>query len=439
MRRILLITLAVCLTFMLCLSSAFAEKELNIWYINEDCRFYYAEQKLNERYPDVTVTLEWADDSRTFINQLFARDPSIDIVGIQDWNNGISGRFLIRSGVLENLNQYDNLRKIREEYNALNDLYVLEDEWFGVHSQQLIWLWYGNCSLFAELGIEIPSSAWTWDDFYDMGKQVYQYNQEHGTNYKLIYEEDMAPYVIKQYLYNTSDYAEGTHELADPRFRELVEQWLQMREWGVCMDVDDDNSERRDQGMALPDTLIKVARKSFHTGGVVDVDADIAADDARAVYQLLIPPAEQGMHAALVRQFGMGVVSYSDLKEEALYFLECYMSKEAYLSAESMGLLNWHIKNMNGVCSPFMNNGPLYKDDPMLEKVTVPEGSWAEENLSTWISLIADCEGEYYDPDMAHTVCYDNTDGLRALKEGKISLDEYIDNCCRIADQYLGE
>lgn len=30
MRRILLITWAVCLTFMLCLSSAFAEKELNM-------------------------------------------------------------------------------------------------------------------------------------------------------------------------------------------------------------------------------------------------------------------------------------------------------------------------------------------------------------------------------------------------------------------------
>ena len=75
----------------------------------------------------------------------------------------------------------------------------------------------------------------------------------------------------------------------------------------------------------------------------------------------------------------------------------------------------------------------------MLERVTVPAGSWAEENLHAWMTLMEDCAGEYYDPDMAHTVCYADDDGLRALKQGKITLDEYIQNCCRIADQYLGE
>lgn len=417
-------------------SFAFAEDHvLNIWGLDEDCRYYYAAEKFAEKYPDITLQLaEDYGSGSNLINRLFSRDQSIDIVAIQDWNNGVSGRFLATSGLLENLNDDPELLAIREEMNAINDPFILDDAWFGVNNWTKRWIWYGNTALFQQLGLDMPAADWNWDDFFALGKQVYEYNQANGTTYKLIYEDDMSPYVVKQFLYNTTDYVQGTHQLRDERFRELVSQWLQLREWGVSMNVDDDQTYR-DMRTALPDTLINVQLTSFYT--FLTLDPQIEAGSEEALYKLLTPPAENGMHASLCRMFGAGVTTYSDLKEEALYFLELYISKEAYINAESFVLLN--STKVGEVCSPFFYDGPLYKNDPMLASLQLPENAWITENINHWVAMMNDSEGEYYDPDMARTICLGFEHGLIALKNGEITLDEYIQNCCRIADQYLGE
>lgn len=435
MKRLLagLMTILFVLSF---IPYSFAEDDtMHIWFALPDIRHEYAAKKTTEQYPDLRIVyhdgsevdsagmmMQYSDEYTT---RLLSRDPDMDLVV---FDMGTSGREKLLSGVFEDIGQY---AEITEQANALSDivnLYKIGDALFGVPQTHSMYLWYGNRELFEKMELPVPTSAWTWDDFFALGKQVYDYNQMNGTDYKLIYEDASAPYAVKQYALNGVDYVNRTHQFNLLRFKELLHMWLELREMGVYQIVFDRSVSSAKY--ALEDTLITVRRNTFGQSGIIKLNSQGVVDELSA-FELIMPPEEDNLLPGIVDLTGIALTSFSDMKEEALCYLSAFLDPQASMD---------EVVIKGALPSTLYNAGPLHRNDLNLEHLELPKNGYTIQRVNYWINLAGHASVDTRDEITRMALVNGSMGGgFFDLADGIISVDEYIDNCCRIADQYLGE
>ncbi len=431
-----LISVGLMIAMLLAMGAGFADQDdntLHIIAILADERAAFADGMLKEKYPEIEISYVTETNSREIIANLFAGDPTLDIIAFCE-HEGFSPQYAAFNGAMVDLLQYDGIAERAEDYyDSFVERFMYDGELFAIPYSCEPYLWYANPQLFDEMGIDLPEDTWTWEDYFELGEAVYEYNIENGTDYLLMYCA-LQYYPLIQFAANTVDYANGTHEFGSESFRELVEKWKHLFDIGVVASrwTHDFSSIEFNQyhfdSHAKADALLSVKQPNTMRSSEIIVEPDEIISETCA-FRLVMPPAVEGMRRGVDAGRSIGIAKTSTMKEEAAYWLYSYMS---YETPEIQKTEIFTIPHCIG------NGGVMFKNDAWMqyarEWVTV-EDSWLLENLDHWEKYVQDSAMEYYN-DLTWAVTYNYWNQLVA---GEITEDEYIDMCVKLADQYLGE
>ncbi len=431
-----LISVGLMIAMLLAMGAGFADQEDNTLHIMNligDERSDYADRLHKEKHPDINIVYDVNGETRSVTANLFAGDPSLDIIAYCE-NEGFSPHYPAVNGALVDLLQYDGIAERADDYyDSFVERFMYDGELFAIPYSCEPYMWYANPQLFDEMGMDLPEDTWTWDDYFELGETVFEYNIENGTDYLMMFcTTDYYPLI--QFAANTVDYANGTHEFGSEAFREIVEKWKYLFDIGVVAsswtyDFDSIDFSRYHHGSRVkPDALLSVQQPcNMNVSGII-VEPDEVINEACA-FRLVMPPADEGMKRGVDAGRSIGIAKTSTMKEEAAYWLYSYMS---YATPEKQKGEEFEIPSCIG------NGGVLFKNDAWMnyahEWVAI-ENSWLLENLDYWEMYVQDSAMKYYN-DLTRAVTYQYWNQLVA---GEITEDEYIDMCVKLADQYLGE
>lgn len=385
-----------------------------------------ADRLLMDEYPDLEIDYSLRSDTREIIADLFAGDPSIDIICFSE-QEGLSGYYCASNGALEDLLSYESIASQTVEYLDFLDQYIVNGKLYAVPSSFEGVFWYGNIELFHEMGIDLPKQDWTWEDFFALAEDVYAYNCEHGTEYYLL-SYALENYPIQQFTANTVNLGDKTHRFDTEEFRALVENWKYWHDLNIVENFD--LRTFNSNSFVKKNTLIYVKSSTTFLSSGIWVSMNEDTNSTKVPYRFIMPPSEEGMKAGINQGRAFGISRTSSQKHEAAYWISSFMSA---ISTDDTTL-----KATRDLPDWIGNCGPLLKREHwingVLSQVSIPN-SLLKENLDFWCDYV---ENSVLDCRAAFINKVQRTHWNQLLND-EINVDEYISLCVKLADQFLGE
>jgi multiple sugar transport system substrate-binding protein len=126
----------------------------------------------NKTYPNIKVTVNvtpWAQ----YWTKLQTQAESNSLPDVF-WMNGPNVTLYASNGMLAPIKDLVDSGQISTSNypDSLNQLYTIDGTQYGIPKDfDTVGLWY-NKAIFAQAGVELPTSTWTWDDFHNAAKTI---------------------------------------------------------------------------------------------------------------------------------------------------------------------------------------------------------------------------------------------------------------------------
>lgn len=318
-------------------------------------RMVKAIEIFHRRYPNIEVCFHTEDDPRILNAAIMAGTPGYDIIGIQESGMFVASPFLYRSGCFVNLLDYPCIEEQLEDYLDIFRPMSYANDMYGVPELIYPTVWEVNALLAEKIGISVPAYEWTWDEFFAICDQVNAYNTQNQTDYCVLHDGDVLPYLIKQHNSNTIDVASGCGSYATEQYMSYLHKWISANAQGL-IDSTRDSAYKENN----PDTLFYVTQVDYNR---LQFGSYIA------------PPASTLEVRYPVNALHLAVNSNSVLKDAAVYFLSCYLAPEAVLTEPLV------------YCGQWLKDVSLYSTDYL---------SISEENQALWVFMLEHGTQYYY-------------------------------------------
>lgn len=410
MKRISSAIFAVFIIWMVFVGTAVAENPLIIINLWPDARSTQADQKLKADFPDLEIEYRSIDDRHVLTTRFLSMDPEMDIVCFSEWD-GVEGMYAAMEGALENLSDDPALVKCRDAQFDLWKNYTVGDLWYGVPCSPYQSIVYLNEALFEELGIEMPDNHWTWDDFWSLAQQVKEYNQANDTQYAL-FKDSSKSCIVSQYAANTVNYLHRQHAFTDAFFESIVRKWKNLYDEGLIWDPM--VNRNRENKFSEANTLMVYVESKFGSIGNIG----LPFGSPRRVFSVRLLPQTEQFQPSLISGYTLSVPIASRNKELAFRWLQYYMDAASIMDSDIL-----------------QNGGPLYKDVDYLSVLTSQKKGTLANVLDLWIYGLNHSRLSAYN-DLTHAVA------IRywwQLRDGQLTVEDYLRSCISLADQYLEE
>ena len=361
----------------------------------ENGRMSRAIDLFHEKYPNIDVTFRNSNNDVQLAADMMAGNSNVDIVFVQE-RGGMNAKVMFQSGALVDLSLNAQVMDGLSHWYDVSGLISEGNAVYGVPALVWPYVWYVNTKLLDKLGWEIPEKGWTWEDFFSLGKKLAHYNQDEGTNYKLLSDTDFS-YMLRQYNYNEIDIENHHADFDNDIYRNLISQEIEM----VHLDVLE-TKDLFDASEPPENSVFSVQFSSY---------ADLCMPDVTLVY----PPVYKKETRYPVFSITGVLNENSPHKEAAEYFLSCYVSPEA-VSAE-----------------PVLNAGRFLKDETDYPANTL---DLTPPNLAYWIDMLTNGVPEFWYGDIERS---QQMELYPELIAGHIDIDQYIRILQQKADMSLGE
>ncbi len=363
-------------------------------------RFQAAVDLFHEKYPDVNVVNRYIDDPRIIATEIMGGKEGIDIIGIQDSQMVTSAALLLKSGALLDLNQFEELTAQRNEYRDIFGPVTISGHWYAVPYAYEQHPWRVNERLAEQIGWEIPTGRWTWDDFKALAEKVKAWNETAESPMYLLQDDNsLLPYFFQEYQANHVDTFNGKADYQSETYLELLRMWKRLHDDGLVYTSPSVLNKAMQQNV-----LLYAYRTNLPTMG-----------QDRYVY----PPTETLDSRIPVYSIPcIALNANTPYLEEAAYYLVCYMSPEV-ASLE----IYW-------------NEGQLLRDRSLYNTETWWGLSVSEENEALWNEMMTQGAPELYLLDISRQQW--NT-LLPGLLDGTVSPEQFAAISQQLADMALGE
>lgn len=366
-----------------------------------------AEAMFHEKYPDVEIVHRWTNGGIDYKTEMMSGEPGIDIVCFQDFYTNMSPLpMLLKNGAILDITNEPEIAALREHYRDIWDLVSANGRQYGVMESVLPTLWEVDAKIAEQIGWEIPTGVWTWDEFDELIDLVIAYNETADKPVKLLMDQGGAGYAIEQFDSIYMDFYSGTTNYDSPEYLQLLERQQKLALNGLLYEDNPLIFERELDG----NTLLRV----HDSCGL------------RVMHQktYILPPTfdvENPAYVASVMPFVIN--ANSKMKEEAVHFLACFASVEAERQ-------NFYLN-----CGQWLKDKSLY----------VPEDPFAVEFMGGYPSeqneYLFNFSLEYSQPVLKIVEVWRTHffELLPKLNAGEITPEEYAAIVQRQAEMILGE
>lgn len=211
----------------------------------------------NEMYPDreaIYVKFPDSEDSmHVQVNTMLASDTQMDVLAAMMDEAQLSR---ILSGAIEPLDEYlaaDGLDYIELQGEDSAALENIDGSYYGLTYDTCMNGFYYNKELLAELGIEEPTSDWTWDDFEDICAQIsgsYTEDGEEIYGYVSYYIDSWA-HEAAQLIGSDSIYSDDytASNFDDPAFATSLQRIVDLQNGGGAIPYSSFPSQQLDNNL----------------------------------------------------------------------------------------------------------------------------------------------------------------------------------------------
>ena len=375
------------------LPGAEVTEQLTVVNVRSSDRLTKAIEMFNERYPHIRIVQVSNSSDHQLMADIMAGKGNADIVFSQI-NGGADPQLMAKAGAVVNLAEYDEFMENLAQWYDVSGLVGSDDYVYCVAESSRIYSWSYNATILNAVGIPLPQENWIWDDFFEIGRKIAQYNQENGKNYKLL-GENGTPYLVLQYHNNTMKLLEGTASYDNETFRSLISQWKEMEQLGL------------------------VGRSGT---GAFNVNSSGMAYSGLLQNQLIYPPVVDENTRWPVNTITGVVNANCENIEAAVYFMTCFISPEAMTTGQ------------------FASSGKLIADDSLYPEGSLEPDSYRHtptaENAAYWQRMIENGVAELMYNDVLRTFVKEL---YPQYLNDEIDLDTMLRMLQQRADMMLGE
>lgn len=365
-----------------------------------------AEKLFREKYPDVEIVHRWTDGQIDYATEMMSGEPGIDIICFQDYHASISPLpMLLKNGAILDITDEPEISALREDYRDIWNLTSANGRLYGVLDSLVPTLWEVDERLAAQIGWDIPTGVWTWDDFDALIDLVIAYNETADQPIDLLLDAGGIGYAMEQFDAIHLDYFAGTSDYQSPAYINLLARQQRLAMNGLLSEKHFDSMNDRMDGSVL-----------------LRVD-DWCVLRGMGNKRYILPPAfDANDPRYVINVRPMVINANTKLKEEAVYFLACLASVEAQGKKFYYNDGQW------------LKDKSLYvPEDPHALEYT---GKPSDENEALFNYIL-----EYGEP-VVNIIEVWRTHFLELLprlNEGEITPEEYAAIVQRQADMILGE
>ena len=372
--------------------------------LSSGTQFDIAARMFHQQYPDVEIVERSIRDGRVIATEMMAASDDIDIIAVQDNMMTISAGLLLRTGAILDLNQFEGLVALRENYRDIFGFVTISGHWFAVPSGSLgTHPWRVNPDLAAELGWEPPTGRWTWADFWALADRVRAYNETAETPMVLLQDSSNQFYFLCEYEANHVNVVDGVADFDNGTYVSLITLWKELYDDGLLYEEDGIHAPMGERVLLLSAPYI---------------DLYYMAKD-----HYILPPTETEDSLYPVYGFGYYAVNANTQHlEEVIAFLECYMSVEAESGRFYFNDGKW-LKDTSVY--------PDYADNPFMN-IQWP----SEENEVLWDYILEHSAPELSLFDLTRQQHFTLMPGVL---DGSITPEQFAQISQQLADMMLGE
>lgn len=401
MKRTAMMVLAILMLLLLLLSSASADDSntLTIMNVPEDGRYYTAVRLFRQKYLSTEIELVYINDSREISTYMMAGETDLLYGSMHAYRMGLEEYY--KSGVIVDLMQFPEIAQYKDLY--LDDMLIPvyhDDRLLGIPDGYSPHFWRVNDELLKKIGLKLPDTGWTWQDFIRMGEQVKAYNEENGTHYYLLAENARwRPYIMDQLTSNAHNVSDGTANYLNDTYEAALEGWLMLMQDGLFQQKSY-MSTQNDDGMSVFQHIYIMTYNGLGNKTYV------------------VPPVfdEDTLHP--LDTYALVLNANAGNKEAAVYFLSCYFSPEAVTS------------------QPYTSNGPMLKDEPRTFHEGYGNRAPSEKNAQLWLDMLAIST---QDLSIGEVQARQRNDLYPMLFDGKITVRQFLEFSQEKANMMLGE
>ena len=367
--------------------------------VGDEARFQKAVELFNKKYPTVRVVERQIDDPRVLATEIMAGGEGIDLIGLQDSFMTVSAAILLKNGALEDLNRHPELLSQRELWIDMFGFVTIDGHWYAVPEIAEVHLFQVNTDLAEMIGWQIPTGRWSQSELTELASRIKEWNDKSEKHIYLLQEDTfLMPYFFHEYQANHVDIYNNTAAYDTEEYIELLRTYQWLNDNGLfCKSYAMLNPKMR------PDTLLL----SVRFDGLPSLGEGT----------FILPPGKTGKEAYPVYGCVLSVSANTPHMEEAVYFIYCYMSREAL---ELQNSLSWGFWLKDGMHTQYAYSFEHISD----------------ENRMLWNFVLENSVPEVYLYDISREQ-YKTL--FPALLEGKITPERFAAISQQLADMALGE
>ncbi len=365
----------------------------------DEARFQKAVELFNAKYPNVRVEERFIDDPRVIATEIMAGAEGIDLLGIQDSFMTISASMLLKNGALADLNRYPELVKLKDDCLDIFGYVTIDGRWYAVPETAEVHLFEVNTDLAGQLCWQLPGGRWSISEFMELARRVKQWNEGAERHIYLLQEDTfLMPWFFHEFQANHVDIFGGKADYDSEEYIELLKmyKWLNDNDL-VCKSYTSIKPEMRSDALFFSNRF--------------------AGPELLGEGSFILPPSETDVSKYPVYGCLLSLNANTPHMDEAVYFLYCYMSREAL---ELQNGLSW---------------GYWLKDGE-LTQFAYSFTSISAENIALWNTVLENSCPELYIYDISREQ-YKTL--FPALLDGEISAERFAAISRRMADMALGE
>ena len=320
--------------------------------------------------------------------------PGYDIITIQENFTKLPSVTMYKAGAAVKLEENEQIRQTLALCADVLSPVTAEGHLIGIPVFTNPYLWHADQETAVKIGLTVPEDGWTWDDFFDLGEKLDEYNRATGSHIPLLRDEiGQLPYFLVQYNAYAVDLMAGTAAYDSKEFIDALSRWVDLYGKGLIEPFNSDDS-----GTAL---LYCFRAKSY---------SEYTSDE----YDLILPPVLNSDTKYPVNIARTVVNANSPCQDVCVDFL-AELFTPTYLRSKVFTF----------------NNGFLLADDVARDLQNDPTG-----NKAVWYAVLADSAQDYYLGDLF----VDQWKTLYpALLSGSMSPEAYARTCQQRAEMVLGE
>ncbi len=364
-------------------------------------KYEIAMEMFEQMHPDVKVIHREIFEPHPLATAIMSGLPGCDIVCLQEPADLMSFEQIYKSGATYNLYDFESIKCQPFAHSDIANVYRREDALLAIPESFRVTAFRVNKALLEKMDIQIPQKGWTWTELFALGEKVRAYNEKNQTSIVLLYDdENSCPYFFTQYFANNFSYYKGEANIYSETFQALVEQYCTLEKEGLIVE-----DGREDQ-------IQKKNRALFSTYSMRNV-TDIIHET------LTYPPVFDQNTKYPARCLHIVLTKNAQEKEIAADFLACYISEEVLKEC-------------------FFTDGIWLSslDDYEMRANEKESMKRNEEKLMFHKEMMANCVPESWFGDFFYAFYKDL---YPALKNGHVTVQQFLSHLQRKADMMLGE